>query len=501
MTINAYNISLLCKKRWAAVLVIILLTTLLNLWNNDFPLGYHADEEKKVRFILTGTEDFRHPILMLNIVRLANLFFGYEDPDHVVLLGRVIMAIFGTLLVLAFYAIALRLLTPLYALLATLTLASTPILVVHSHYLKEDILFSFFSLLSLLAYFSFLKNTDKLRTLYLGLSIGFALSAQYKMLLLLIVLLTGPLLYRPGNRFLIYRNISFAMAVSVIIFLIVDYPLVHSFSIFREAVYYTSHHIQSGHSLHIYPLPHLFSFHLLNSIVPGITPLVTVLSLLCICFFLINWKRLVVEEKILLAYLWIFYIAQEITPMKPYPDFMRYMVPVIPVLIYFLYKGLEELEQNLRQTIPKLAVYTILLLIFVVPLQSSIRLDYHLNRDTREKAKEWLKGKAGFLVFEEYATENADVDISLADLDSYGMNFDTLRRLKVKYLVASSFLYERYEYGAKLSVQDPKVYRRHNAYKELFMYPYVEIKPAYKSFAFSNPTIRIVDIAENPNGS
>ena len=491
MNINNSNIVLRFKKKIAALFVIILLATFLNLWNNDFPLGYHPDEVKKVRFILTNTQDFRHPILMLNIVRLANLLFGYVVPDHVVLLGRTIMALFGTLLVIVFYALALRLLTPLYALFATLTLASTPIIVVHSHYLKEDILFSFFSLLSLLAYFSFLKNTDKLRTLYLGLSVGFALSAQYKTLFLLPIFLIGPFLFRPRNRPLLYKNIFIAMAVSAVIFMVVNYPIFNNFSIFKEAVYFTSDHIQRGHDLKIYPLPHFFSFHLLNSIVPGITPLVTVLSLLFLCYFLVKWKRLKVEERILLCYLGIFYVAHEITPMKPYPDFMRYMIPVVPVLIYFLYKGLEELEQHLNQIIPRLTVYIILLFIFILPLQSSIRLDYHLNRDTREKAEEWLKGKQGLVLFERYSTKNWEAKLSLTDVD-----LQTYRSLKVKYLVASSFLYERYEYGAQLSGQSPDVYRRHNGYRELFLHPYVEIKPAYKSFAFSNPTIRIIDMAE-----
>ena len=40
----------------------------------------------------------------------------------------------------------------------------------------------------------------------------------------------------------------------------------------------------------------------------------------------------------------------------------------------------------------------------------------------------------------------------------------------------------------------PKVYTK---YEELFQtYPFVEIAPAYKSFAFSNPTIRILDIRQ-----
>ena len=87
-------------------------------------------------------------------------------------------------------------------------------------------------------------------------------------------------------------------------------------------------------------------------------------------------------------------------------------------------------------------------------------------------------------------------DGAILNMLSKGMTLDKLRQLKIKYLVTSSFLYERYEYGAKLSSQNPRVYARNNIYKELFLYQYIEIKPAYKSFAFSNPTMRIIDITE-----
>jgi hypothetical protein len=32
-------------------------------WNNRFPIGLHADEGKKVRFILGASPDFHHPLL------------------------------------------------------------------------------------------------------------------------------------------------------------------------------------------------------------------------------------------------------------------------------------------------------------------------------------------------------------------------------------------------------------------------------------------------------
>lgn len=59
--------------------------------------------------------------------------------------------------------------------------------------------------------------------------------------------------------------------------------------------------------------------------------------------------------------------------------------------------------------------------------------------------------------------------------------------------VASSFHYDRYQLGTKLQNQ------RDAGYEFLFRYPYAEIRPDYKSFAFSNPVLRIVDLRQPPD--
>ena len=68
------------------------------------------------------------------------------------------------------------------------------------------------------------------------------------------------------------------------------------------------------------------------------------------------------------------------------------------------------------------------------------------------------------------------------------------RQRGVDYLVASSFMYERYFLGSQFKGQDAEIYQVHQQYVELFKHPYVEIRPSYKSFGFNNPVIRIVDI-------
>ena len=75
-----------------------------------------------------------------------------------------------------------------------------------------------------------------------------------------------------------------------------------------------------------------------------------------------------------------------------------------------------------------------------------------------------------------------DVDISSA------------KKSGIEYLLVSNFVYDRYLKGGKLRGQNQRVYELYEKYGRLFSQPYIEIKPEYKSFAFSNPVIRIVDI-------
>jgi hypothetical protein len=65
----------------------------------------------------------------------------------------------------------------------------------------------------------------------------------------------------------------------------------------------------------------------------------------------------------------------------------------------------------------------------------------------------------------------------------------------VKYLVASSFSYDRYFRGVQMAGQRPEIQKHYLKYKELFSsYEYTEIQPKYKTYLYSNPVIRIVHL-------
>src|SRR6266571_4049414 len=72
----------------------------------DLPPGIPFDERLKAELVLNGSQNFRHPILMLQLVRLANLWVGAADLPNVIDLGRAVAAAFGGLTVFAAMALA-----------------------------------------------------------------------------------------------------------------------------------------------------------------------------------------------------------------------------------------------------------------------------------------------------------------------------------------------------------------------------------------------------------
>lgn len=70
---------------------------------------------------------------------------------------------------------------------------------------------------------------------------------------------------------------------------------------------------------------------------------------------------------------------------------------------------------------------------------------------------------------------------------------DTAERILL--LFASSFIYGRYFAGLTMPDQPPKVYAKAGRYARLLSgFECVEIRPRLRSFAFSNPVLRIVDL-------
>jgi len=467
---------------------ILMLSLCLNLVNNNFSFKYHSDEPIKVRAIRRHTQNFKHPILMLQVVRLANLFLRYSKGQDIAVLGRITTAFWGSFLIFFSYLIFRNLIKPPYALVAALATALSPIIVVHSHYFKEDMILTYFCYLSLFCLFKFIESPHQRPVLLLGLATGLALSSHYKANLLVFFYFMVPFLIPSIKKFDYYKHLGFSLVISLVTFLTINYPVLLDFETFKKGVMFEIDHSIEGHTLILPGTAHFFSFHLLHSIIPGITILPTLLAIGFMLYSLFRWKTTLWQDRALILYVCLFYFAVELLPLKPWPGFIRYVIPIIPCLLYFAYKALLTLSDTLPKA--KWMIAGLLVLSLLSPSYETAQLVYYLNKDTRSKVDTWRKSISQRVIAEKYSSSSWYRDIfSLAELDILQE-----KTWDVTYLVASELMYGRYVFGNTLKNQPKAVYERYNRYQELFKYPFIEIKPAYKTYAFSNPTIRIIDV-------
>jgi Dolichyl-phosphate-mannose-protein mannosyltransferase len=513
-------------KRNTHVLLLITILAIsisLNLYGSDFPLGYHPDEVIKVYFIRNNTQDFKHPILILQLTRLANSLFKFESAQQVATLGRTITAFLGTLSVFLIYKISRESLAKKYALGTALLTASAPGLVIHSHYLKEDIAFTCGVLLSFLCFFGFAKrimaiaSADScqkpqigngealskpefpwLQVSLLGLATGIAFTSKYTSSIVFFLYLIAPIYVFRLRNFFYFKGLFLSLIISLLIFLSVNFPLLLNFDTFRSGFEFELRHTLDGHNgILIHPLPQLFTFHLRYSILPSFTIFPLTLAIFFIGFCLAQWKTIDWRDRFLVVYVLIFYFIIEISPLKPFPGFIRYGLPLIPVLSYLCMKSIQLSVDFFPRRVGFLLFLILTTSVIVFPASDSVKLDYYLNRDTRGEVDGVLATQQESKIIDPYAKtfgqQSGAIKAHLArltdlDLESKDQGICTV--------VSSNFMHDRYLFAGKLKNQDADVYTKQQLYLKLFKYPYTEIAPIYKSFAFSNPTLRVINVCQ-----
>jgi len=463
----------------------------LNLWNNDFPLGYHPDEVKKVEFIATGTQDFHHPILLLQLARTANAVAGREGAQEIVELGRAVSAVAGACIVVLSFLLARQIMPPLASLLAAALAAVSPILVLHAHYLKEDMVFTACALAVLLALVRFVSTPTSASAVLLGISLGLALAAKYVGVVLFVVVLLGPLVRRPAALRNYYLLALVAAVFAALTFGIVNAPLFSQLDVFRGGLAHETAHAVGGHEG--IPIPGwrcAFAFHLLHSVLPGMTWPVALLGVAGFVLAVAGWRGAAWQQRVMVVYVGLLYGTVELSPLKPWPGFMRYVIPIVPILCVFAGVAISRVAARAGDRGRTWVLAAVAGAAITVSARDTALLTRDLKHDTRETAVAEVK-RLGLAAMAERFTPLPNRVSSLAALD-----VDEERARGTALLVANSFMYERYPAAARYGPRNPGVDRRVERYEKLFRYPYVEIRPRYRSFAFSNPTIRIIDIRE-----
>lgn len=483
---------------WLAAIAV--LAAALNAWHLDFPLGFHADEPVKVESILTGTNNFYHPLLMLQLVRAANGIAGVVEPQAVVLLGRGIMALCGVGTVLLAFALARRLMAPGFALGVALAVAVSPTMVVHAHYLKEDTVLVMSLMAASLCYLRWVEQPGRARAILLAITTGMALSSHYKATLLVPLVLAAPLLGSVGRVGEYYRRLLAIGIGAAAVFLVINWPLFLDPRGFVAGALSEATHAVVGEDALIRWNDYLLGFHATWSLAPGMGWPALLLGTAGLGLTLAGWRRASFQARWMVAFVVVFYLVHEVSPLKPWPDYSRYVLPAVPMLLCLA--GMAAWTLWTRWTAPgaRMVMAGLVLVAGIgFPAYRTVRLVDGIGHDTRTRAAQWLRANPGTVVADRYAIDQSGDPVgSVAPLDpgdlAAALDPVALVGQGVTYVAVSSFVYQRFAVGAALDDQAPAVHAAHRRFEELFALPYTEFAPDYRSFAFSNPVVRIVDL-------
>jgi hypothetical protein len=217
------------------------------------------------------------------------------------------------------------------------------------------------------------------------------------------------------------------------------------------------------------------------------------LAVLGLARTLLRWRRADPIDRFMALYGLIYYGLIEASPLN---SGVRYALPLALPAAYLGGVGVEGLTSWLAGRViawpsekTVLGAAAALALALVPTAVTGARLVAELKDDTRLIAESVLAGKESQVLTELYGT-------------SFGTRIDTLARVnpqrlpaEIRYLVASSLMYDRFADGVGTGApSSAKAERIWSHYQALFRLPSCEIRPRVMSFSFSNPTIRIIDL-------
>ena len=288
------------------------------------------------------------------------------------------------------------------------------------------------------------------------------------------------------------RALAAATAIGAVLGIVLNYAVFLSpwlaLSQFSEEL----RHGVSGHTLKIWPTETYFAYHFRYSLVPGLTWPVAILFLGGLVSGLLPRTRFSRAETTVLIALAVFYLVHEISPTKPFPGSIRYMVPLAPLAVIFALRAVDVAIRAVGSRWRPVAGAVSASLVLVAGVQSFL-----LVRDIEDDTRLEAHGVPVPYLAEIY-TYSRFWGPKPANQIRAGFvgwkKWDDLVETDVRFVVISSFVYRRFLFGQSLPDQRPAVYRAAALYERLLACPGRTIKPRYRTFAFSNPIVRIVDL-------
>ena len=349
------------------VLVLVVSALALRLWgitwalpNQDRYFTYHPDEGVNLVNGVLENGTFR-PHADLGLYNYGTLYFylwqgaaavnraygfislphtdtpGIASPESIaslILVGRVLTAVLGVLTVWAVFALGARLYARTAGIVAGVTAAVIPLAVVHGRFATVDVTAAFFIAAAFAVGARLLDSRRLPDAAFAGTLCGLAAATKYNAGLILIAPLTAVLLRRDERRSKLIQA-SVILAAAIAAFLIAcPGPLLNP-SRFWADFGYELQKSRQGMGLLFEQTGSGWIYHLTSSLRYGLGLPLIVLSLISMGLAL--WKRRA-QDLYLLSFLFVYYLVIGAAQVR----FMRYMIPLLPVIAVLIGRLLTE---------------------------------------------------------------------------------------------------------------------------------------------------------------
>jgi hypothetical protein len=417
----------------------------------DYPRGVAWDEVVKLIGVSKGRYAYYHPLFMIDLAQGAALVVQPPDQLSLAHLVRLLGALAGGVMVFATFNLARLVLPDLPALAAALA-----------------------------ALIRLLQEPAPHRAILLGLLVGLAAGSKYIGALILPFAVIAILLVPtpgPERRWLRAGTVA---ATSIGTFLLIMLPAIRRIARWERGVNFELVHSVEGHDV---PLPLRVTwglFHLRESLWPGLGTPLFVLGLIGLAAPLVAARERRMPLLLIAGFTLLWYAVHEATPLKPFPDFSRYMLPLVPLFVILGTSFVYELSSHFDRRGVTAAIAV--LLAAVPALSMSLRINSH-DVDPRTIIPSIITASGARVVYDRYS-----------DYQQAGRRILGLRMRPTKdmadIVVTANLAYDRFEFyeARKGSVQaDSAAY-----YRELFTRPHLEVSNGRPTLAYFNPVVRVV---------
>ncbi|MFN8390863.1 MAG: glycosyltransferase family 39 protein [Bdellovibrionota bacterium] len=488
------------------------------------PRAFHPDEFEEARFLRNMMRNdsinpnyTQQPPLILYLawpISAALNFFGMFDGDTLarnVLGGRIVNAIAAILSVFLVSALGKRLFSRFSGALAALILATSPLHVTNSRYMKQDSLLVMFVIGCALCVVKCV-DTKKFRYLYLaGALAGLAAGSKYSGFACVAIVLSAPWLNRekfsliPNRELLVHAVLaSFVMGATFLLSMPYVLMSAENFRHLLSGMAFESKHAQIGHhGLAIDPWNQLWMFHLSRSLLPGVQTLPLLAAIVAAGTMV---RRGETRGMWAVALFLLFYLPAEWARSKPPPQPDRYVLACIPFLALLA----ADFCSRLR-TVSDLGRMSVAALLVLFPLARSVALASEVPYDTREQMTDWLsdnlpKGTkllvtGGSAYLPRIPHRLRAVSARKVITRDKSRMVEALRSSEYDYLITTSISTGRFSVQNLPSGNERPLAVRNAMTAINRSFPVVKrIAPRFGSYGFHNPTITIYSLKEPPQG-